>query len=259
MPKDKDTYYLKLDINSYDDPKVKLIRKYHENMFAFGSYILIALKLRQEADCNLDYNEFTFEALGIDMGKTPEEVKKFIDDCIKFRLFKKVDDKFFSERVNRDKSKLDEKREQARMAGIISAEKRKHLPSIQPEPKPIKKPKAPAKLDDVLIPSPQESELLEVIKVLSGWDYKEGEDLEWLRILGKDFQNLTLDNFKALADYFSDKPERKGAWKSRIRNWLKKELAFNKEKASGAYKGSSRQIPTEYKTPGQHREEYQKK
>lgn len=230
MQQDKDTYYLKLDVNAYDDPKVKLIRKYHDNMFAFGSYILIACKLRQESDCSLDYNDFTFEALGIDIGKTPEETKQFIDDCIKFRLFKKADEKFFSERVNRDKSKLDEKREKARKAGIISAEKRKQLPIIQPEPKLVKKPKAATKLDDVLIPTPLEAELLELVKTLEGWTFNEALDLKWFRSIGKEFNNLTIDNMKSLADYFSDKPERTGAWKNRIRNWLEHDAKFKSEK-----------------------------
>jgi len=232
MPNDKDSFYIKLDVNAYDDPKVKLLRKYHENMAAFGSYILIALKLRQEADCSLGYDEFTFEAIGIDLDKTPEEVKKFIDDCIKFRLFKKEDDKFFSERVNKDKAKLESIREIRREAGRISAEKRKQLTSPEPPPKPksVKKPETTTKLNDVLIPTPLESELLAICKSLSGWQYKEGEDLEWLRAIGKEFSNLTIENMKSLADYFSDKPERTGAWKNRIRNWLKHDTKFKIEK-----------------------------
>ena len=239
MPNDKDSFYIKLDVNAYDDPKVKLLRKYYENMAAFGSYILIALKLRQEADCSLGYDEFTFEAIGIDIDKTSEETKKFIDDCIKFRLFKKEGDKFFSERVNKDKAKLEEIREMRREAGRISAEKRKQPPLPVLLPKPVKKPKASAKLDDVLVPTPLESELLEVIKTLQGWDYKEAEDLEWLRAIGKEFSNLTIENMKSLADYFSDKPERKGAWKNRIRNWLKHEIKFRNEKEPGKAKAVS--------------------
>ncbi len=120
----KDSYYIKLDVNAPEDTKVKVLRKHHGNMEGFGSYIFIALKLRQEENCYLEYDDFTFEALSIDIGKTPEEVKQFIDDCIKLKLFQKVNEKFFSERVNRDKAILDERRNKTSLAGKISAEKR---------------------------------------------------------------------------------------------------------------------------------------
>jgi DnaD/phage-associated family protein len=131
----KDTYYIKLDVNAYDDNKVKIIRKYYGNMEAFGSYIFLVLKLRQESNCQLEYSDFTFEALSIDMGKTPEQVKKFIDDCIKFKLFKKDSDSFYSERLKRDKAHLDNIREKTSIAGKISAEKRYGKPSPLSLPK----------------------------------------------------------------------------------------------------------------------------
>lgn len=106
------------------------------------------------------------------------------------------------------------------------------------------------KTSDILIPTPFEIELLDVIKSIPGWQYQENEDLAWLRALTQDFQNVTVENLKACGDFHSENPRSKGPWKSRIRNWLKK------EKPSGTHRGSPRQIPKKYKTPDEHREEY---
>ena len=61
----KDSYYIKLDVNCYEDPKVKVLCKHH-GMAGFGCYIFLALKLRQEEDCQLEYEDFTFEALSVE-------------------------------------------------------------------------------------------------------------------------------------------------------------------------------------------------
>ena len=56
----KDTYYIKLDTNAGEDPKVKILRKYYNNMEAFGEYIFLILKLRSESTCKLEYSDLTF-------------------------------------------------------------------------------------------------------------------------------------------------------------------------------------------------------
>lgn len=88
-------------------------------------------------------------------------------------------------------------------------------------------------VDDVLIPTSFEEELLEVLKTMPGWDYQENEDLAWLRVLTQDFPNVSVENLKACGDYFSDKDQvTKGPWKNRIRQWLKHDRKFEKEKGN---------------------------
>ncbi len=125
----KDAFFLKLDANTLEDPKIKVLFK-HYGVQGFGQYIVTILKLRNEDKHRLEYCDFTFEALGLDFGcDKVEEVQKFIDDCIKkFNLFKLEDGFFFTERLNRDMARLEEKRELNRTAGRISAEKRGFKP-----------------------------------------------------------------------------------------------------------------------------------
>lgn len=106
--------------------------------------------------------------------------------------------------------------------------------------------------DDALIPTPFEIELQEVIKTYPGWQYKDTEDLAWLRELTVDYPNVTVENLKACGDYFSDKDEvTKGPWKNRIRQWLKHDTKFEKEKESGTHRTNprARQLPTKYRSP----------
>lgn len=110
-------------------------------------------------------------------------------------------------------------------------------------------PKAKATLsvekDTLLIPTPFEMELLEVIKTFPGWQYQENEDLAWLRALTADYPNATVENLKACGDYFSDKKEvTKGAFKNRIRQWLKRDKDFGKESKGGAHPRSPKPLDT---------------
>jgi len=120
----KDAFYIKLDSNSYDDAKVKVLRARHGNMWAFGGFVFLALKMRQESNHELEYSDLTFEALSIDMGKSPEEVKLFVDEGIRVGLFQKNETHFYSDRLKRDMAFLQEKRDKASMAGKISADRR---------------------------------------------------------------------------------------------------------------------------------------
>ena len=120
----KDAYYIKLDTNIREDPKVKLLIKNY-NLRGFGSFISVILTMRYEADTRLEYSDFVFEALAVDLDWSAKETRQFIDDCIdKFHLFKKQDGYFFSERLQKDVAVLEERREQARQAGLRSSEKR---------------------------------------------------------------------------------------------------------------------------------------
>ena len=104
--------------------------------------------------------------------------------------------------------------------------------------------------EDTLVPTAFESELLEILKSISGFEYTEGDDLAWLRELIKDFPDVKPVNLKACRDYHSGKPVKKGPWKNRIRQWLTHETKFsNKERDSGDNRKRLRQVPQKYTPP----------
>ncbi len=120
----KDTYYLKWDLNTFEDLSIKALRKNY-GMRGFGSFVCVIIIMRNAGGIHLEYSEFVWEALAEDLQWTAVEVKQFIDDCIdKFHLLKKEDGYFFSERLNRDVAFLEESREKKVKAGKISAEKK---------------------------------------------------------------------------------------------------------------------------------------
>lgn len=237
----KDAYYFKHDANASSDLKIKAMRK-HYSFEGYGWYWYLIELMRSESDYRLEYCQFTFDSLSDDFKCDSEKVKTFIDDCIspKIGLFKKDGNYFYSDRLIRDMAELNKIRELRREAGRASQRKQRGLEDSQP-PKKRKKHAAP-RLDDVLIPTNFESELLEVLKIFKGWEYDEVEDLAWLRALTQDFQNVTVANLKACADFHSEDPRSKGPWKSRIRNWLKKDTEFGKEGKGGAHQRRPRPL-----------------
>lgn len=224
MPKDN-TQYIPLDIDFFEDLKIKALRK-AEGLAGCSFYLYIVFKMRATKEARLEYCDFTFNALSEDVYDAPEKVKNYIDACIspKIGLFKKEGDYFYSQRCRDEVRKLKESREQKIEAGKKSWLARSGAADSPPEEKPKKRRKAATpRLDDVLIPTPFESELREVLKTFKGWEYDEIEDLAWLRALTQDYKNVTVENLKACADHHSENPRSKGPWKSRIRNWLRVE------------------------------------
>jgi len=194
----KDSYYIKLDSNAYDDPKVKVLRARHGNMWAFGGFVFLALKMRQESNHELEYSDLTFEALSIDMGKTPEEVKQFIDEAIKVGLFQKNETHFHSDRLKRDMAFLQEKRDKASMAGKISADRRWGK-TTEPEPIPI----TPTSKSEPLVTDELRAE----------------------------FSELDIDEeFKKFTLYWSEGKRKLQRPKTAFRNWLTKAREFKQEK-----------------------------
>ena len=246
MPKEN-TQYIPLDIDFFEDLKIKALRK------AFGLagcsfYLYIILKMRATKEAGLEYGEFTFNALSEDVYDTPEKVKDYIDACIspKIGLFIKDGDYFYSQRCRDEVRKLKESIEQKIEAGRKSWQVRRGLADSQPEEKPkrIRKP-AISRLDDVLIPTPFESELREVLKAFKGWEYDEVDDLAWLMALTQDYKNVTVENLKACGDHHSENPRSKGPWKSRIRNWLRVENEKGNRVPAQSVKGNRPQDNTD--------------
>jgi len=79
-------------------------------------------------------------------------------------------------------------------------------------------------------PTPVEKEILSVIDKMPGWTFSEPEDLDWLRELTKEYENVAAAKLKGCRDYYSEKPTKKGPWKNRIRQWLQHDIQFISEK-----------------------------
>ncbi len=197
----KDAFYIKLDSNAYDDAKVKVLRARHGNMWAFGGFVFLALKMRQESNYELEYSNLTFEALSIDMGKSPEEVKQFVDEGVRVGLFQKNETHFYSDRLKRDMAFLQEKRDKASMAGKISADKRWGKES-QREAKPL-----------LQSPSPSKGEMIVTDE------------------LRAEFKDIDIDEeFKKFTLYWSEGKRKLQRPKTAFRNWLTKAREFKQEK-----------------------------
>ena len=114
--------------------------------------------------------------------------------------------------------------------------------SIPPPPSASEKRKAAVKPAEEIYPTPFEKELYEVCLTMKGWEAQRNEDLSWLRELTKDFQNVTVGLLKQCRDKGNDDPQGKGAWRNRMRNWLKHDIQYSKEVKGGKSGKHPRQL-----------------
>lgn len=119
----KDAYYFSHDSNAKDDPKcVMLIEQL--GLEGYGIYWILVETLRDQA--NYRYPISLLPALARRFNTSTEKVKATVAN---YGLFTIDEEEFFSESLNRRMGIMDAKREQARYAGLKSAEKRKQLMS----------------------------------------------------------------------------------------------------------------------------------
>ena len=121
----KDAYYFSHDSNARNDIKIKaMIAKYGYE--GYGMYWVVIEMLRETKDYELPLEEYTFLALQQEFNGCSTDVQQYINDCINtFKLFSSDGEMFWSESLKRRMIPLDAKREQARQAGLASAEKRR--------------------------------------------------------------------------------------------------------------------------------------
>ncbi len=121
----KDAYYFSHDSNARNDIKIKaMIAKYGYE--GYGMYWVVIEMLRETKDYELPLEEYTFLALQQEFNGCSADVQQYINDCINtFKLFSSDGEMFWSESLKRRMVPLDAKREQARQAGLASAEKRR--------------------------------------------------------------------------------------------------------------------------------------
>ncbi len=121
----KDAYYFSHDSNARNDIKIKaMIAKYGYE--GYGMYWAVVEMLRETKDYELPLEEYMFLALQQEFNGCSTDVQQYINDCINtFKLFASDGESFWSESLKRRMGVMDEKREQARQAGLASAEKRR--------------------------------------------------------------------------------------------------------------------------------------
>lgn len=115
----KDAYYFSHDSNAKDDPKCVLMIE-QLGMEGYGIYWVLIETLRDQADYTYPIN--LLPALARRYNTTSEKVKTVV---FNYGLFDVKDDViFFSQSLINRMLPLHQKREQARLAGLKSAEKR---------------------------------------------------------------------------------------------------------------------------------------
>lgn len=118
----KDARYFPHDANARHDPKIKAIVRIH-GIIAYAYYFLILENMREETGCCLKDKIYLWESLAGQCETDVEKIKSFVDDCIKFDLFERDGDKFYSPSLVRRMAKLDAMRERKR-AGAYEMHKR---------------------------------------------------------------------------------------------------------------------------------------
>jgi len=91
-----DARYFTHDDNARNDPKIKaLMKKY--GVEGYGRFWIIVETMRATKGHKINIKEYILESLAEEMKCTIEEIKKFLDDCVKFDLFVKEDSFYYSE------------------------------------------------------------------------------------------------------------------------------------------------------------------
>jgi hypothetical protein len=111
----KDVYYFPHDSNAHGDEKIKVIlAKY--GMIGYGLYWIFIESMHEQTDGKLTCALVEGVAFGYNVDIT--ELKQFYNDAIAIGLFVTDGEKYWSERVLRNKHEFDEKRIKKSLAGI---------------------------------------------------------------------------------------------------------------------------------------------
>jgi len=112
----KEAYYFSHDANSRNDPKI-LSMMLDYGIEGYGMFWIIVENLREQDGYKLKQDKSTWRAFAMQMHKTVEEVKIFINDCVlEYELFVIDDVYFYSESLLRrmyKKDKIIQKRKDA--------------------------------------------------------------------------------------------------------------------------------------------------
>lgn len=113
----KDSYYFQHDSNARYDPKIQaLIKKY--GIEGYGRYWILIEILRDSSNYKLEDKSYVWLSLAEQMLCSVEDIKKFVNDCIKeFELIEKIDKLFYSPSLLCRMLKLDDIRQKRSKAG----------------------------------------------------------------------------------------------------------------------------------------------
>ena len=104
----KETYYFSHDSNALTDTKILNMRADY-GLEGYGLFWVIIEMMRNEEDYKLNLNKNTYRAIKT-LTNTGIDVEKFINDCIEdYCLFKKEEEKFYSNSLLRRMEQKDKK------------------------------------------------------------------------------------------------------------------------------------------------------
>jgi hypothetical protein len=119
----KDAYYFPHDANARNDPKILAMRSIY-GAAGYGWFWIVVEMLREQEAYRLPLDKYTGNALAMQMQCTPDEARRFVDDCInEFHLFASDGEYFWSDSLRRRMARYDDKVAKARQAALVRWEK----------------------------------------------------------------------------------------------------------------------------------------
>jgi len=112
----KEAYYFSHDANSRNDPKI-LSMMLDYGIEGYGMFWIVVENLREQSEYKLMHNKSTYRALAMQMHKTVDQVKNYINDCIvEYELLESDEIYFYSLSLLRRMEKKESIKESRRKA-----------------------------------------------------------------------------------------------------------------------------------------------
>ncbi len=120
----KEVYYFPHDANARHDPNILQMRSVY-GAEGYGWYWMLVEKMREENSYKLRLNgKHSINGVAIELCSEPENIKRFIDDCInEFELFRTDGEYFWSDSLLRRMALREEKSFKARIGAMARWEK----------------------------------------------------------------------------------------------------------------------------------------
>jgi hypothetical protein len=127
----KEAYYFSHDANSRNDPKI-LSMMLDYGIEGYGMFWIVVENLREQDGYKLKQDKSTWRALAMQLHKTVEEIKTFIEECInEYELFETDEVFFYSLSLLRRMNKKDEVTQKRKDAANARWNKNKDTNAMQ--------------------------------------------------------------------------------------------------------------------------------